>query len=116
MKYSDQQRINKIYEYANRLNKYVQDNNISRKTLLVDYSLQWLVTTPLYNIGEHAYNLSSEYKTEHSDIPWSMIAGLRHRLVHDYDGTNWNMIADVVFEEIPILLELLGQLIEGERT
>ena len=34
-----------------------------------------------------------------------MIAGLRHRLVHDYEGTNWNIIAEVVFEEIPKLIE-----------
>ena len=33
-----------------------------------------------------------------------MIAGLRHRLVHDYDGTNWNIIVEVVFEEIPALI------------
>lgn len=39
-----------------------------------------------------------------------MISGLRHRLVHDYDGTNWNVIALVVFEEIPMLLEQLEQL------
>ncbi|MCM1423296.1 MAG: DUF86 domain-containing protein [bacterium] len=36
-----------------------------------------------------------------------MISGLRHRLIHDYDGTNWNIIADIVFEEIPILIEEL---------
>ena len=75
--------------------------------------MQWLVTTPLYNIGEHAYNLSSEYKAEHNDVPWSMIAGLRHRLVHDYDGTNWNMIADVVLEEIPVLLNQLRLLVSA---
>ena len=39
-----------------------------------------------------------------------MISGLRHRLVHDYDGTNWNVIALVVFEEIPMLLKQLEQL------
>ena len=111
MKYSDQQRINKIYEYASRLNKYVRDNNIARDTLLTDFSLQWLVTTPLYNIGEHAYNLSSEYKSEHSEIPWPMVSGLRHRLVHDYDGINWNMIVEVVFDELPILVEKLEKLI-----
>ena len=66
-----------------------------------EYALQWLVTTPLYNIGEHAYYISKEYKAEHSDIPWGMISGLRHRLVHDYDGTNWSIISDVVFEELP---------------
>ena len=52
----------------------------------------------------------AEYKATHSDIPWYMISGLRHRLVHDYDGTNWNVIALVVFEEIPMLLEQLEQL------
>ena len=111
MKYSDQQRINKIYEYASRLNQYVQDNNIAREALLTDFSLQWLVTTPLYNIGEHAYNISSEYKAEHSKIPWPMVSGLRHRLVHDYDGTNWNMIVEVVFDELPILVEQMEKLI-----
>ena len=45
-----------------------------------------------------------------SDIPWSMISGLRHRLVHNYDGTNWNIIADVVFEELPILVKQLKTL------
>ncbi len=79
--------------------------------LINDYALQWLVTTPLYNIGEQVYALSDEYKTTHSDIPWSMISGLRHRLVHDYDSTNWNIISDVVFDELPILLKQLKILI-----
>ncbi len=104
MRYSDEQRIKKIYEYATRLQQYIVDKGITKEALLSDYSLQWLVTTPLYNIGEHAYNLSQEYKTEHSEVPWTMIVGLRHRLVHDYDGTNWNIIVEVVFEEIPALI------------
>lgn len=112
MKYSDQQRIRKIYDYASRLNYYVKANHIEREDLLTDFSLQWLVTTPLYNIGEHAYNLSDEYKAEHKDIPWTMISGLRHRLVHDYDGTNWNVIVEVVFEEIPVLVEQMKGLLE----
>ena len=46
-----------------------------------------------------------------------MIAGLRHRLVHDYDGINWNIISDVVFEELPILIEQLRlRLTENENT
>ena len=110
MRYSDEQRIKKIYEYATRLQQYIVDNGITKEALLLDYSLQWLVTTPLYNIGEHAYNLSQEYKNEHSEVPWAMIAGLRHRLVHDYDGTNWNIIVEVVFEEIPALIAQIEKL------
>lgn len=110
MKYSDRQRIQKIYEYAVKLNDYIEGNQIRKEDLLSETTLQWLVTTPLYNIGEHAYYLSDEFKENNSEISWSMISGLRHRLVHDYDGTNWNIIAEVVFEELPVLIEQLQKL------
>ena len=107
MKYSDEQRIHKIYENAVRLYQYIAENKIERRSI----PLQWLVTTPLYNIGEHVCYLSGEYKEAHREIPWMMISGLRHRLVHDYDGTNWNIIADVVFEELPVLIKELEKLV-----
>ncbi|MBQ9661966.1 MAG: DUF86 domain-containing protein [Oscillospiraceae bacterium] len=111
MKYSDQQRLQKIYDNTAKLLQYIQDNSIERSALLTEYSLQWLVTTPLYNVGEHVYYLSDEFKEAHPDIPWGMIAGLRHRLVHDYDGTNWNIIVEVIFDELPIFLAQIEQLI-----
>ena len=88
MKYSDEQRIQKIYENAEKLNNYIKEKGVTKNDLLSDYALQWLVTTPLYNIGEHVYYLSDGYKNAHPEIQWFMISGLRHRLVHDYDGTN----------------------------
>ena len=111
MKYTDEQRLKKIYENATKLHSYITEKGIKKEDLLTDYSLQWLVTTPLYNIGEHVYYLSQEYKDEHTEIEWKMIAGLRHRLVHDYEGTNWNIIADVVYEELPILISKIRELI-----
>lgn len=112
MKDTDEQRLKKVYDNATKLYQYIIDKNIKREDLLSDYALQWLVTTPLYNIGEHVYNISNEFKKQHSDIEWNMIAGLRHRLVHDYDGTNWNIIVDVVFEEIPELIHKIKEILE----
>ena len=112
MKYSDEYRVQKIYDYAKQLNEYIVNNKITKEKLINETSLQWLVTTPLYNIGEHVYYLSDEYKDAHPEIIWTMISGLRHRLVHDYDGTNWNIIADVVFVELPVLLNQLKNLVE----
>lgn len=111
MKYSEERRIERIYKNAVKLHEYIVSNSIKKEDLLTNIPLQWLVTTPLYNIGEHVYNLSNEYKEAHKEIQWSMISGLRHRLVHDYDGTNWNIIADVVFEEMPILIKELEKLL-----
>ena len=111
MKYSDEQRLHKILDNAEKLLAYISEHKITKDNLLNDYALQWLVTTPLYNIGEHVYNLSAEYKNSHTNIPWLMIAGLRHRLVHDYEGTNWNIIAEVVFDELPIMIEQIKELL-----
>ena len=100
MKRSDKQRIEKIIEYADKLLMYLEDEGIDYARLMDDYTVQWAVTTPLYNIGEHVYNLSKELKESNPDVPWSMVSGMRHRLVHDYDGTNWSIIASVVFDEL----------------
>lgn len=111
MKYTDKQRLGKIYDNADKLNRHIQNNSITKEDLLNDYSLQWMVTTPLFNIGEHVHKLSDDFKKQHPEIQWNMIAGLRHRLVHDYDGTNWNIIAEVVFDELPIFIEQIKALI-----
>lgn len=111
MKYTDYQRLQKIYENISKLQEYISQRNVTKDDLLNDYALQWLVTTPLYNIGEHVYNISDEYKNSHPEIQWAMIAGLRHRLVHDYEGTNWNIIALVVFDELPVLAKQIKKLL-----
>ncbi len=105
MKQTDKQRLEKIIDYADKLMKYLYDNNVDREVLMTEYSVQWAVTTPLYNIGEHVYHLSENLKERHSEIPWMMISGLRHRLVHDYAGTNWSIIVEVVFSELPEFAE-----------
>lgn len=101
MQYTDSQRIEKIKNSVDKLNSYVAESGLTREKVLEDETVRWTLTTPLYNIGEHAYNLSQEFKEKHSDIPWSKISGLRHRLVHDYENTNWTIICDIVFSVIP---------------
>ena len=53
MKYSDEQRMKKIYENAVKLHEYITEKHIQREELLTNTPMQWLVTTPLYNLGEH---------------------------------------------------------------
>ena len=32
------------------------------------------------------------------------------RLVHDYEGTNWNVICDVIFEDLPVFLNQIDNI------
>ena len=51
MKYSDQQRIEKIRETMEKLLNDVQREQITPEKICQEEPLQWTVTTPLYNIG-----------------------------------------------------------------
>ena len=110
---SDRYRLERIAATGSLLIRTLTDEHIDSKSLLTNYKHQWLVTTPLYNIGEQVYCLSPEFKATHPDIEWSGIAGLRHRLVHDYEGTNWSTIAEIVETDLPVFLNQVDQLLSG---
>ena len=115
MKQTDKQRLEKIIEYADKLENYITMEGIDRNRLMEDYTAQWTVTTPIYNIGEHVYNLSDELKAVNDTIPWSMISGLRHRLVHDYEGTNWSIIVEVIFDDLPPFIDAVKKIYEERK-
>ena len=112
MKYSDMQRVEKIRQTTEKLLAYIDQESITAAMVMGSEPLRWTITTPLYNIGEHAYNLSDDFKAQHPDIPWAKISGLRHRLVHDYDNTNWSLICAVIFEVLPDFLRDLKDINE----
>ena len=100
MNQPDSVRLKKIIDMAGKLLGYIRENHISEEQILSDDAVQWTITTPLYNIGEHTYNLSKELKAAHPEVPWSQIAGMRHRLVHQYEDTNWSIISYVILHEL----------------
>lgn len=98
MKYSDEQRLEKICLTTEKLLNYLREANVTREEILAEETIRWTITTPLYNIGEQVYYLSDAFKSQYPEIPWSKISGLRHRLVHDYENTNWSLICVILFE------------------
>jgi uncharacterized protein with HEPN domain len=43
-------------------------------------------------VGEAVRWLPEEFTARHSAVPWSQIAGLRNRIVHDYFGLDSPLI------------------------
>ena len=102
---ADIERLKKIVKNYQDLKRQIDVRNITREQVLDDQFIQWAITTPLFNIGEHTNNLSKALTDEYIDIPWNKVAGLRHRLVHHYEGTNWSIIVEVVFDDLPQFVE-----------
>lgn len=111
MKKSDKERLKKIVSTWDALKEQMEKRDITPDLLLEDPFAQWAVTTPLYNIGEQVYQLSGELKQAHPELPWNMVAGLRHRLVHDYDGINWTIIVEVLFQDMEPFVALVREIV-----
>ena len=114
MNKADLERLKKIVRLWEALDCEVKAKNITKGQLLEDQFSQWAVTTPIYNIGEQVYNLSQEVKKEHPEVIWSVVSGLRHRLVHDYEGINWSVIAEVIFTDMEPFVDQVRLIVETE--
>jgi len=92
-------------EFAEQVLKYL--NGKSHEDFLTDRLLRDGVAYNLQVVGEAAYQVSDTFKTEHPQIDWFKIAGLRHRIVHDYrrvdDETLWRITQKYV---PPLVAEL----------
>lgn len=56
-------------------------------------------------IGEAAYKLTNEFKTDHPETPWKFIVGMRHVLVHGYFQISRANVIRTIREDLPLLLE-----------
>jgi uncharacterized protein with HEPN domain len=57
----------------------------------------------LMTIGEAATKLSGDLKAQHPDIPWQKIAGLRHKIVHEYYRIDYDQVENIVYGQLPSL-------------
>ena len=58
-------------------------------------------------IGEATRQLPEEFRRSHAEVPWSEIAGLRNRIVHDYFGLDLEIIWEIVQHDLPQLENMI---------
>ena len=65
----------------------------------------------LIQISEYSIKLTSEFKTQHNDILWQAIKGMRNKIVHEYGDVEFDIVYQTVIEDIPQLYEKLNTLV-----
>jgi uncharacterized protein with HEPN domain len=86
----------------------------SKDKFVKNVQLQDSVIRRLLVIAEAARRVSETTRQTLPNISWQEINGMRNRLVHEYDDVNFNIVWDVVQNEIPTLIEELKPRIPPE--
>ena len=62
-------------------------------------------------IGEAANFISPETKVLFSDLEWKQIIGMRHILVHEYFGMDFELVWQVIITDLPELKQKIEKVL-----
>lgn len=77
-----------------------------------DYKTQCACIHQILVMGEAVKRLSKELRSQHPDIPWAAIAGMRDRLIHGYDNVDIEEVWNVATRDTPAVLPLITPLVQ----
>ncbi len=95
------------------IENYLKDK--SYKEFQSNRMLQDAVIREIEIIGEATKNLSADFRSKYSEIPWRQIAGMRDKLIHGYFGVDLAAVWDTATKDIPWLKEKLQEILKREE-
>lgn len=103
-------------EYLKHISKEIdyllsETNGLELGLFLKDETKMRAFARSLEIIGEAAKQINKDYRVLYPDVDWKAMSGMRDRLIHHYFGVDYEIVWDVVVNEIPKLkIQILGLL------
>lgn len=101
-----------IWEAAQKVLRF--RGELERDRFMDDEKTQSAILHQLLVIGEATKRLSSDLRDAHPEIPWKPMAGMRDRLIHDYNNVDLEEVWLTATRDIPTLLDQLEPLVPEE--
>ena len=101
-----------MLEAARKVRTYI--GRVSESEFLVNDLIQSAVLHQFTVLGEVAKRPSAEFRAAHPVVEWAKIAGLRNRIVHDYDDVDLDKVWHSATSEIPELIAALEAIVPPE--
>ena len=99
------QAINVLLEYRN---KYTENEIKTDPIIFFGFAKHIEI------IGEAAYKLTLEFKSQHKEVAWAPIEKMRHVLVHGYYKIDKNSVMQVLKEDIEPMKPIIQKLFDEE--
>jgi uncharacterized protein with HEPN domain len=66
-------------------------------------------------IGEASAKIPKEVRVKYPGIPWREISGMRNKLIHAYFGINMEVVWQTIYEDLPMLIESLREVLKEQN-
>ncbi|HYI13676.1 MAG TPA: HepT-like ribonuclease domain-containing protein [Thermoanaerobaculia bacterium] len=107
-KRSEEKYLADMLQYALEARELSRDADIA--TFYTNRTLQLALAHLVQTVGEAATRVPESTRATLPDLPWERITGMRHRLVHDYGNVRYDVVWDVVQNDLPPLIAVLERI------
>ena len=108
-RHDDPTRLRHMLESASKVGEFIA--GLSLDAVRSDEMRALAVVRLLEIIGEAANVVSTDFRDANPEIPWPQIVGLRNRLIHGYTDVDWDVLWDIVTNDLPKLIDALQDLL-----
>jgi uncharacterized protein with HEPN domain len=112
MKPDDRVRLRHITDALSAAIRFTEGRR--REDLDRDEMLVFALLHAIQIVGEAASKVSAEFRERHSQVPWQLITGMRHRLVHAYFDISHDILWTTATESVPELLAEVDRLLSSD--
>ncbi len=110
----DAQLTRRIVQYCCEIEKTIEYFGADEERFFADFIMRNAIAMPLQQISELATHVSDGFISEHDEIPWKQIKGMRTWFAHQYWNLNCATVWATAREDIPALKEQCQNILDDE--
>jgi len=103
-----------ILDAAEKAQRFVEGSTY--EAFVNDDKSVFAVIRALGIIGEATKQLREELRDEYPEVPWSLMAGMRDKLIHDYVNVDRQIVWHTVQDELPRVQRQLRRIVDEKET
>jgi uncharacterized protein with HEPN domain len=103
-----------INNAANRLAAYVAGVDLAQ--FLEDDMRKAATIREIEIMGEAAYRVSMSFKTDHPEVPWTVLTNLRNFYIHVYDQIDYDRVWYTATHTVPGIQRAVSKMLPPQGT